>query len=1300
MSRQDDLKKLILYHERRLQKLREQQALKGISTDPKIFIEIEDIEATIAALQAELALEENNLLPELSGSLSVPAKVAAPQSSPVTLSERSNKTPQPTLAFRFHTADGERYQLMLRGAAAGELPGSFTSPYDPLTWQAVMLALEPNFQWAEAAPEMQAVLQPLGDLARLPEAVGAALAEALLADETIRREFDAALKRAEQSRQPLPIELRFDSGCEILTALPWELLYYNDRFLMADASITLSRCPEGAGLPTLALAELPLRVLLVLAEPVDASPVFPERAREELLHGLRSLDEEGGVIVDLLRPPTFETLIEAASNGGYHVLVFYGHGGYDEASGGLLLFEDEFGGPALIPASDLSAALRNTEVLLVLLGACQSARVPDLTGFPNLSGLTIWHGVAPALLRAGVPLAIGMQVSMRVDAALAFIRQFALSLAAGKPVGEAVGDARKPLIQRKYGRAWFIPALYGRSDDGDRLFDPAHCLPAGMADLRASLKAQRAEIAQMEQAIGGVGMLRQPGEIARLRAAKSDFARTRAELARHAPGGYTPVTSPLYGVPSNPVFVGRAAELQQVSQKFSSGRPVVVWGAGGLGKTALAIEVAHRQGWRFPGGVLWLDCRGGPALDTLLDQIGAFCGLEAMEQVKPEQKETTVRWKLAELSERCLLIWDNAEEVWDNAGVRRFIDSLPTNAQILITTRENPKQLMWPTEKLEPLKNEAMTDLFYRLATTAGVKIGTQADLEAIPPMLRWLQGHPLALILIVDQILWRGVKRVWADLQKEPLPGIDAAFNLSYKRLTKAQRRLFTRLSVFTIPFEWEAAKAILPDQKKVDDLLDVLVQRALLTFDGARYAYHALLRQYAYAKLREMEDSRPVHKLAAEYLQSLAEQRPRTSEEGLEEVDQWEKAEVWENFAHSARTLVGTLDKLGYWGEIQERLERASTSVKIHLGSLPDLAAGLLRTRAALNNRKGNWDEAITLDKEAANLYQTVGDVHNLARTYISLGNDYQSKANWKWAIKFYQHSLDIMEKLGDQFGLAQIYMNLGAIYLDTGEWKRAIEFFEKSSKIMERLEDNHSLAQIYMNLGNVYQKKEDWERAIKFYQQSTDIMERLEDRYRLAQIYANLGILYRRIGKWGQAIEFYQKSLVINEELGDKPGVARTYMNLGNVYQEKEDWERAIELYQQSLTIQEGLKDSQGLSQTYMNLGTVYRQKGELRQSVEFYQRSKELLERLEDRYGLALIWVNLGGLYLETDRIEEAKPLLAHAFLVLTKLGSPDANIAIGGLLKACGSLEIAQAYLRAQMGSGPGIDAHPGRGAQP
>ena len=810
---------------------------------------------------------------------------------------------QQPVIFRFSNVAGN-YRLNLQSPHTGEAGGDFTVPYDLATAQAIQQALTPGFDLEQAKDETRAALKPLGVLRQLPQTVGQSLALALLAAEEVRQGFDVALGVAESERRPLLVEMRFGGDCDEVAALPWEVLHVNGRFLVADSSIALSRYPEGPIPLVEPLTELPMRVLLVLAEPVDATPILPQEARRELLHGLRSLDEVGAVVVDELRPPTYDTLVEAVSNGQYHVLVFYGHGSH-QADSGHLLFEDEYGGQNLIPAEALGRALRNTGVRLVLLGACQSASVSP--GHPiSLSPAHIWQGTAQSLVHAGIPLAIGMQTNMRVDAALAFMRQFALSLAAGKPVIEAVADGRKPLSNPRYGDAWFIPALYGRPRGDTRLYIRSQrddLAPTALAALQAVMKAKRAEIDTLEQAIVGQGTLSHPVEIARLRATRSDFALARARLARQIPGGYAPVVSPLYGVPSNPVFVGRQTELIRISQALRGEQPVVIWGTGGLGKTALATEVAHRQSWRFPAGVLWLDCRGGPALDTLLETIGAFCGLDT-RQTPPEEKGSAVRLALGGLDGRCLLVWDNAEGVWDDEEVRNFILSLPGNCQTLITTRFNPKQRMWRKIELKPLADEAMTILFGRLAEAADLKAGQQSDLDAISQIVHFLNGHPLALTLVVAVAEDEGLTYTWELLQEQTLDEVAAAFKISYERLTPVQKQLFTRLCVFATPFIREAVAAL---AEKPEDAKEWrgLVQRALVNFDGARYAYHALLRQYAYETLKEREDPRPVHWLAAGYLNVKLTDEGGTPEEALEEVDQWEKTQAWELFARRASAL-----------------------------------------------------------------------------------------------------------------------------------------------------------------------------------------------------------------------------------------------------------------------------------------------------------------------------------------------------------------------------------------------------------
>jgi tetratricopeptide (TPR) repeat protein len=1143
----------------------------------------------------------------------------------------------------------------------------FFPPFPEESLPAILYALEPEFDLDSGDnPSIVAALSaaglPLdGDL---ETAVGEQLDAALRSSSEISVVIDTSLSNAEANRSPLHLNVQFDSGCDLVAALPWELWCHKGRFLVADSSVIVTRTPLGTipHMPT--LAQLPLRILLVLSEPLGASSILPERTREQLVHGLRTLDEEGAVIVDLLRPPTFDTLVEAVRNGGYHMLIFYGHGIYHPDDGELLLFENEFGAQVRVKADELGAVLRSTDVRLVLLGVGQSVQVSEHGG--------VWSGTAPALLRAGVPLVIGMQVNMRVGAAQTFIRQFALSLTAGKLVSEAMSDARLPLIHSTYGEQWFVPTLYGRPADVNRLFDETTARPEATAGLRAEMKELRREIVTREQEIGSLGTVYQPSELARLRAARLAFAQKRAGLSRLTPGSYIQVTSPLYGVPSNPVFVGRAEELQKVAQALHREHPVVVWGAGGIGKTALAAEVAHRQGWRFPAGVLWLDCRSTPPFDTLLNRIGAFCGIEGVERIEPDRKEAAVRSALAGLDGRCLLIWDNAEAVWDDRSVRHFVQGrLPTNCQLLLTTRVNPEQPMWQTVELSPLAGTAMTDLFYRLASASGVKVGSQADLAAIPHLVRWLEGHPLAMMLVVPLMRRRGIQRVWRDLQTRPLKGVEAAFASSYWRLSDLQQQLFARLSVFTIPFGWGAAEALLPDEEGVDEALDVLVQRALVTFDGVRYGYHTLLRQYAYGKLEEMGEPPAVHRSAAEYLQTKLTGEGGTPEEALEEVDQWEWAEAWEEMARRTSTLVGSLDRAGYWTEIEERLERARTAVQKRLDE-SRLEATLLNNLGAINYKSGEWGRATEMYERSLETFERVGDVHGMAQTWSNLGLVYADKGEWDRAIEMYERSLQGLERVGDVHGMAQTWGNLGSVYLQKGEWDRAIEMYERSLETKERLGDVYGMAQTWANLGSICLRKGEWDRAIEMYERSLQGLERVGDVHGMAQTWGNLGLVYYRKGEWNRAIELYERSLEIKERVGDVHGMAQTWANLGMVYHREGEWDRAIEMYERSLETKKRVGDVHGMAQTWSNLGLVYADKEEWDRAIEMYERSLQGLERVGDLHGSAQTLNNLGLVYADKGEWDRAIEVYEWSLQRLERLGD------VHGLAQTSGNLGLAYA----------------------
>jgi hypothetical protein len=307
-----------------------------------------------------------------------------------------------------------------------------------------------------------------------PEALGAALFQALFPPR-IHRRFEEALRDVEdRPRQGLRLRLHFEldqPGRAPVAALPWELLYDPDRrrFLQHGLAVPLVRCLSVPQVPAPTPRRPPLRIVAVLSEPVGQIPFGADRLRNVLreewgahaeVHVVP--DPERGLFASL---PTVTRLLRDTDA---HVLHLAGHGTLDPDIGeGRFLFTAPDGHAQPVAASTLAIQLRDLDALqVVVAGACHSGEVPGLPTADPFGSL------ATALVREGVPAVVAMQWPIRTDAALAFSHAFYHSLALMRGIEEAVADGRRAIHQdddlkeRKGYIQWATPALYLRENRG------------------------------------------------------------------------------------------------------------------------------------------------------------------------------------------------------------------------------------------------------------------------------------------------------------------------------------------------------------------------------------------------------------------------------------------------------------------------------------------------------------------------------------------------------------------------------------------------------------------------------------------------------------------------------------------------------------------------------------------------------------------------------------------------------------------------------------------------------------------
>lgn len=301
------------------------------------------------------------------------------------------------------------------------------------------------------------------DRRRLIE-LGTLLADALFPP-PVRAMLEASRLRLNETKG-LRIRLRFDQLAP--AGLPWEyaylpraegMLHALEGFLCLDRRMSIVRYElMNQPMPSLAHAEGPLRFVGLFSSPETLEPLRVDHERrllERALSKMPSLEVECHVRAGV------DSLLDAFAQPA-HVLHFAGHGIYDARSSdgkGYLVLEDEQRRPVPLSAERLALSLQNRGLRLAVLGACQTA---------TRDNVHPWTGVAPAIVRAGVPAVVGMQFRIFDENTVTFNRHLYHALLRGQSIDAAVASGRLAILARsgEEDRDWGVPVLYMRSSDG------------------------------------------------------------------------------------------------------------------------------------------------------------------------------------------------------------------------------------------------------------------------------------------------------------------------------------------------------------------------------------------------------------------------------------------------------------------------------------------------------------------------------------------------------------------------------------------------------------------------------------------------------------------------------------------------------------------------------------------------------------------------------------------------------------------------------------------------------------------
>ncbi len=898
----------------------------------------------------------------------------------------------------------------------------------------------------------------------------------------------------------------------------------------------------------------------------------------------------------------------------------------------------------------------------------------------------LWHGQALAGLVCDY--AVRMRGSLEEERRAAILQRIDLEFAAGLHAGH-VGELGELLAQHPLDEAVIaaqMKALYqsGRPSDALGLY----------RDTRTRL-------------IGELGT--EPGSM--LSELHQRILRRDPRLAvTLADQGLGSASQPDTLPPNAGDFVGREAEIRLLTSEHDKIRRVaVIKGMPGVGKTALAVQVARSAREAYPDGTLYLCFHSHDPAHPPLDASGALHRLLQMlaipaDRIPAETGKRAALWHAQLARRRAVVVLD------DVAGADQIQAIVPRASEclILITSRRGLSALNDTSMlTLEVLPARDAITLFNRVAGLEGV-----GDPDQVAEAVRLCGRLPLAIKLTASRLAQddpptlAGLVDELSYLPAYPSAAgsagheVVSAFDLSYRGLTPDQRRLFRRLGVQPCALISPHAAAALSGHpiSATQAALAALLDHHLLTrATASQFRFHDLIRGYAAACARredpEHEQREAVGRLLDYYLQTADRadrllyphrrrmQVPvshppadRPAVETPEDAAGWLDLE-WRSILQAGQhagehewkrqcadlihVLAGYLETRAYWDE-------AIAAHTLALQACRDLDDPARIARAALelsvvSQQTGHPEATLLLAEEAAAIYNARGDVRGRAEAVDRVGMAHYYSGRFREALAYFHDATELYRACGDWHGVAVTLDHTGITCDYLGRYAEAIGHFNESLRLYRDIGDRRGEAKVLNNTGNVQERLGYHRDALQNYRLALEIFQEIGGRWNRAILHSNIGGIHCYKGNYPEALIAYRRALAIYRDIGDLRHHAGALYDIGCAYQGLEQYGEALIHHQKALSIAEQIGDSYVQVIALNGIADAHRGSGRYGEALDRYNAALRLAREIGEPYEEAKILEGIAETRLRTRGTDAARIALRQALDVLERLGVSEAEL---------------------------------------
>jgi predicted ATPase/DNA-binding winged helix-turn-helix (wHTH) protein len=562
-------------------------------------------------------------------------------------------------------------------------------------------------------------------------------------------------------------------------------------------------------------------------------------------------------------------------------------------------------------------------------------------------------------------------------------------------------------------------------------------------------------------------------------------------------------------------FIGHEADLDEYERIVGANRLVTLTGAGGCGKTRIAVELASRFLPRFADGAWFVDLAPMADAERLPTTIARSLGLM-------EQRGQPIIEKLCEhvAEKQMLLVLDNCEHVVSACAAHVATLLRRANRLSILATSREPLGL--PGEQMLRVCSLSCppADQSDRFATFEAVQLFVDRarlvqpeftlDMAAGPviaDICRRLDGIPLAIELAAarTKVCSVGELRKMLNDRLHLLVGgstkvpprqqtLLATIKWSFDLLTPEERELQQRLSVFSGGWTLESAVAVAgadTGQYELLEQLTHLVDKSLITThrrepDATRYSMLETVRQYGLETIEAAGAETATAARHLEYFVVLAERlEPAFGRRGDREALEQLAPEI-DNIVQALRgcerlpggpdlglRLVAALEK--YWVSLgllelgyrltTEALARRSAALSSRARARAlDVAARLAQMLARLDEGRDHANECLSLARALHDEHMEAGALKSLGAIAVDLGNTAQG-------IALCEQLLGLARRRADFERIADALSTLGVAHFFLGNFDEAAQIFEESLQIARDREDDHAVAVAACNVADAY-------------------------------------------------------------------------------------------------------------------------------------------------------------------------------------------------------------------------------------